>query len=84
MSWTLSEISNHLDRNTAEYILDKNGEYPDDLYDVTTNGTIILASPESIPPDLSIGQRSIRIGISRTSFKTYDWLAATNGEFTEL
>ena len=84
MGWQLSDISNDLDRNTAEYILDKSGETPDDLYDVTTNGTIILASPESIPPDLSIGQRSIKIGISRTSFKTYDWLAATNREFTEL
>lgn len=84
MGWQLSDISNDLDRNTAEYILDKSGETPDDLYDVTMNGTIILASPESIPPDLSIGQRSIRIGIARTNFKTYDWLAATNREFTEL
>ena len=42
MGWQLSDISNDLDRNTAEYILDKSGETPDDLYDVTMNGTIIL------------------------------------------
>ena len=84
MSWQLSGISIDSDSNTAEYILDKNGEYEDDLYDVTTNGTIILASPESIPDGLTIGQRSIKIGMVRTSFKTYDWLAATNREVTEL
>jgi len=84
MSWQLTGISNNWDRNTAEYILEEKGEFQDDLYDVTGNGTIILASPESIPPNLTVNQRSIRIGIARTSFKSYDWLAATNREFSEL